>query len=57
MIIKLRHSGQQPQLKQISEQRSLIRKREREREREGGRGRNARLEWPGDVIDNLDWLM
>ena len=29
MIIKLRHSGQQPQLKQISEQRSLIRERER----------------------------
>ena len=27
MIIKLRHSGQQPQLKQISEQRSLIRER------------------------------
>ena len=45
MIIKLRHSGQQPQLKQISEQRSLI------REREGRRG------WLGDVIDNLDWLM
>ena len=50
MIIKLRHSGQQPQLKQISEQRSLIRKRERE----GGRERE---EWLGDVIDNLDWLM
>ena len=47
MIIKLRHSGQQPQLKQISEQRSLI----RERGEEGRRG------WLGDVIDNLDWLM
>ena len=43
MIIKLRHSGQQPQLKQISEQRSLIRKRE------GGREGGEEEEWHAGV--------